>query len=160
MPVDFDTLIADEKITINNLERELQKHRQLLEALTLQSINHQATDTPKETVALTTENDPAFNSAVSEKESVLTVDPNKEPHHINKESEALLRIIKNETLPANIISARCKLAGFNLDRTAVNSRLGVYKRTYGMVETPSRGMYRLSEKGRLYMDKYYPDPKF
>lgn len=154
MPDDYSSWIADEQNAISDLEKELQRRRRVLALL--ENAQH-SLGSPAES-PYSSDGQKASNEK-KEARVKNSHEENTVPDRINKDSEALLRLIKTETLPANIIAARCKQAGYNIDRSEISSRLGRYKRAYGFVENPARGVYRLSEKGRQYMDTYYPDPK-
>ena len=152
----YASLIDEEKNIIAKLEKELLKHQLLLKALTsaisvsdlsVSSIDKDVSNKPISTIV----------PGTTAQAQPFPLKTTKIPSHINRESLFLLRLIKTEALPANIISIKCKLAGFNLTRMAVSSRLGLYKRQYGMVETPERGVYILSKKGHCYLDTNYPE---
>ena len=67
-----------------------------------------------------------------------------------------MRTLYGGPLTTNIVAVKCRQAGLNIQRLEVTRRLGHYKRHYGFVEVVKRGLYRLSDKGRHYLDENYP----
>lgn len=145
MTENYQEIIEAEQLRIEQLETELTQHRALLQALMIVE-GH----TAPATAPTSTETALAETSLKNNKTCRL-------PAYIHKESLPLLRSIKDQALSADAIALFCRQVGVNIDREAVLFRLGLYRRNYAMVETVSHGFYRLTEKGRRYINKRYPE---
>ena len=145
MKVNYQQIIEAEQLQIQQLETELAQHRSLLQALlTVEGNVVKASPQP------TTETIPQAHPQEQETTGRL-------PAYIRKESLPLLRAIKNQALSADAIALFCRQVGVNIDRDAVLFRLGLYRRNYAMVETVSHGFYKLTDKGRRYLEERYPE---
>ena len=144
MTTHYQQLIEDEQLRIKQLEAELAKHRALLQALMTVEGSAVTVETP-----VTVQTASAL-IPVESKSGRL-------PAYIRKESLPLLRSIKDRALSADAIALFCRQVGVNIDREAVLFRLGLYRRNYAMVKTVSHGFYRLTEKGRRYLEERYPE---
>ena len=81
------------------------------------------------------------------------------PVYLSKEYRILLRTIYNKELSTDKITNLCNKSGIKIERSYVIKIPGRYRRLYGLTEIVSRGMYRLSDRGRLYLDENYPITK-
>lgn len=145
MKVNYQQIIEAEQLQIQQLETELAQHRSLLQALlTVEGnvVNAAPQPTP-ETIP---------QDLPQERETTGRL-----PAYIRKESLPLLRAIKKQALSADAIALFCRQVGVNIDRDAVLFRLGLYRRNYAMVETVSHGFYKLTDKGRRYLEERYPE---
>lgn len=147
MTANYQEIIEAEQLRIKQLENELAQHRTLLQALLTVKGNYDDTTQQPKSEAAATAPEPLQKNEHN----------GRLPAYIRKESLPLLRSIKDQALSADAIALFCRQVGVNIDREAVLFRLGLYRRNYAMVETVSHGFYKLTEKGRRYIDERYPE---
>ena len=93
----------------------------------------------------------------SEVESEKSVSDSKEPRYLQEDSKFLLKTIAKEPKKLDDLVAALGNAGFKLSRTTIASRVGFQKREYGFIDSPEEGVYKLSAKGRDFLERKYPD---
>ncbi len=55
------------------------------------------------------------------------------------------------------VESFCRSKGSDIARSTLASRLGFWKRSYGFIESPEEGVYRMTEKARRYLMDKYPE---
>lgn len=131
-------------LEIKDIEKEIQKNQSVIAFIT----DCKSRDTSLQLTSVsTTQQQTLSPAAESEK---------PQPVHLRDDSLTLLRTLYGGALTSNVVAVKCRQAGLNIKRLEVTRRLGHYKRHYGFVEVVKRGLYRLSDKGRRYLDENYP----
>ena len=100
-------------------------------------------------------NQPLHTADAAVSSPTATVDP----RHLYSPGIAasITRSIKEKALSANALASYCQRADIHHSREAILLRLGQYRKEYAMIETVDPGLYRLTEKGRKYLEENYPE---
>ena len=131
-------------LEIKKIEKEIQKNQSVIAFIT----DCESRDTTLQSEAVSTTQQQTLSPAADSEKP--------QPVHLRDDSLTLLRTLYEGALTTNVVAVKCRQAGLNIQRLEVTRRLGHYKRHYGFVEVVKRGLYRLSDKGRRYLDENYP----